>query len=71
MSNKRINKKREFEGKVKRLEIMLDYAIREIIRQDKEIDELKQINSRNVEATNKRFDQVETDVKTLKKAKKP
>ena len=62
MSNKRINKKREFEGKVKRLEIMLDYAIREIIRQDKEIDELKQINSRNAQATNSRFDKLEKQV---------
>ena len=66
MSNKRINKKREFEGKVKRLEIMLDYAIREIIRQDKEIDELKQINSRNAKATNSRFDKLEKQVANRK-----
>ncbi|HEL1705890.1 TPA: hypothetical protein TXT40_002286, partial [Streptococcus suis] len=49
--NKRIRKKRELEGKVKQLETMLDYAIREVIRQDKEIEELKQVSSRNTQAT--------------------
>ncbi|HEL9597667.1 TPA: hypothetical protein U0J99_000141 [Streptococcus suis] len=57
--NKRIKKKRELEGKVKYLESMLDYAIREIIRQDKEIEELKQVSSRNTQATNARFDKIE------------
>ncbi|HEM5625989.1 hypothetical protein HO918_00045 [Streptococcus suis] len=60
--NKRIIKKRELEGKVKWLESMLDYAIHEIIRQDKELEELKQINSRNVQATNSRFDKIEKQV---------
>ena len=60
--NKRIKKKRELEGKVKCLETMLDYAIREIIRQDKEIEELKQISSRNTQATNSRFDYLEKQV---------
>lgn len=60
--NKRIKKKRELEGKVKCLETMLDYAIREIIRQDKQIEELKQINSRNTQATNSRFDKLEKHV---------
>ena len=36
--NECIKKKRELEGKVKYLESMLDYAIHEIIRQDKEIE---------------------------------
>ena len=60
--NKRIKKKRELEGKVKYLESMLDYAIHEIIRQDKEIEELKQISSRNTQATNSRFDKIEKQV---------
>ncbi|HEL2003150.1 TPA: hypothetical protein TY286_001681 [Streptococcus suis] len=60
--NKRIKKKRELEGKVKCFETMLDYAIREIIRQDKELEELKQINSRNAQATNLRFDYLEKKV---------
>ncbi|HEL2556407.1 TPA: hypothetical protein TZ318_002119 [Streptococcus suis] len=60
--NKRIKKKRELEGKVKCLETMLDYAIREIIRQDKEIEELKQVSSRNAQATNARFDYLEKKV---------
>lgn len=60
--NKRIKKKRELESKVKYLESMLDYAIHEIIRQDKEIEELKQISSRNAQATNSRFDYLEKKV---------
>lgn len=60
--NKRIKKKRELEGKVKYLESMLDYAIHEIIRQDKEVEELKQISSRNAQATNSRFDYLEKKV---------
>ncbi|CQR25965.1 hypothetical protein K1J10_03210 [Streptococcus australis] len=60
--NKRIKKKRELEDKVKWLETMLDYAIHEIIRQDKELEELKQINSRNAQATNSRFDYLEKKV---------
>lgn len=57
--NKRIKKKRELETKVKQLESMLDYAIHEIIRQDKVIEEMQQVNSRNVQATNSRFDYLE------------
>ncbi|HEO3953250.1 TPA: hypothetical protein ACG17D_001504 [Streptococcus agalactiae] len=60
--NKRIKKKRELEDKVKWLETMLDYAIHEIIRQDKELEELKHINSRNAQATNSRFDYLEKKV---------
>ncbi|HEL1933655.1 hypothetical protein V2H22_01840 [Streptococcus suis] len=60
--NKQIRKKRELEGKVKQLETMLDYAIREVIRQDKEIEELKQVSSRNTQATNSRFDKIEKQV---------
>ncbi|HEN5743029.1 TPA: hypothetical protein ACULOY_000576 [Streptococcus agalactiae] len=68
--NKRIKKKRALEDKVKQVETMLDYAIHEIIRQDKEIEGLKQINSRNAQATNARFDKVEEDIKALKKMQK-
>ncbi|MEG3234989.1 hypothetical protein [Streptococcus suis] len=59
---KRIKKKRYLEDKVKWLESTLDYAIHEIIRQDKELEELKQINSRNVQATNSRFNKIEKQV---------
>ncbi|HEL2527384.1 TPA: hypothetical protein TZ304_001949 [Streptococcus suis] len=60
--NKRIKKKRELEDEVKWLESMLDYAIHEIIRQDKELEELKQVSSRNAQATNSRFDYLEKKV---------
>lgn len=62
MMNKRIKKKRELENKVKWLESILDYAIHEIIRQDKEIEELKQTSSRNAQTTNSRFDKLEKQV---------
>lgn len=68
--NKRIKKKRKLEGKVKYLESMLDYAIHEIIRQDKEIEELKQVSSRNAQATNAKFDKIEKQVANSN-AKKP
>ena len=60
--NKRIKKKRELENKVKYIESMLDYAIHEIIRQDKVIEDMQQVNSRNVQATNSRFDYLERKV---------
>lgn len=68
--NKRMKKKRYLEDKVKWLESTLDYAIREIIRQDKEIEELKQINSHNAQTTNSRFDKLEKQVASSN-AKKP
>lgn len=42
------------------------------IKKKRELEsKLQTLDSHNTEATNKRFDQVEADVKTLKKAKKP
>ncbi|HFU4085624.1 TPA: hypothetical protein ACGO7S_000436 [Streptococcus suis] len=60
--NKRMKKKHYLEDKVKWLESTLDYAIHEIIRQDKEIEELKQINTHNAQSTNARFDKLEKQV---------
>lgn len=59
---KRIKRNVILRIKVKWLESTLDYAIHEIIRQDKELEELKQINSRNVQATNSRFNKIEKQV---------
>ncbi|MEY8462504.1 hypothetical protein [Streptococcus merionis] len=68
--NKRIKKKRSLENRVNQLETMLDYAIHEIIRQDKVIAELEKVSSRNTQATNSRFDQLEKKLaaKTSKKS---
>ena len=78
MSNKRIKKKRAILLCIQGLITVNNKLIDKIEYQQKQIDELKQINSRNVEATNKQFDDLETyqkiledDVAELKKAKKP
>lgn len=69
--NKRIKKKRELENKLRTLDMTVDFLLYQNNQLWKIVDEMEEINSRNTEATNKRFDHVEADVKTLKKAKKP
>jgi hypothetical protein len=77
MSNKRIKKKRAILLCIQGLITVNNKLIDKIEYQQKQIDELKQINSRNVEATNKQFDDLETyqkiledDVAELKRSKK-
>lgn len=69
--NKRIKKKREFESKLRTLDMTVDFLLDQNNQLWKIVDKMEEINSHNTEATNKRFDQVEADVSTLKKAKKP
>ena len=69
--NKRIKKKRELESKLQTLDMTVDFLLDQNNQLWKIVDKTEEINSHNTEATNKRFDQVEADVKTLKKAKKP
>nr|DAJ51070.1 MAG TPA: hypothetical protein [Caudoviricetes sp.] len=69
--NKRIKKKRELESKLQTLDMTVDFLLDQNNQLWKIVDKMEEINSHNTEATNKRFDQVEADVKTLKKAKKP
>lgn len=75
--NKRIKKKRAILLCIQGLITVNNKLIDKIEYQQKQIDELKQINSRNVEATNKQFDDLETyqkiledDVAELKRSKK-
>lgn len=75
--NKRIKKKRALVMSVQNLMIVCDRLMTMVDYQQKQIDELKKINSRNTEATNFRFDQIETyqkiiddDIAELKKNKK-
>ena len=68
--NKRIKKKREFESKLRTLDMTVDFLLDQNNQLWKIVDKMEEINSHNTEATNKRFDQVEADVSTLKKAKK-
>jgi hypothetical protein len=69
--NKRIKKKRELESKLQTLDMTVDFLLDQNNQLWKIVDKMEEINSHNTEATNKRFDQVEADVKTLRKAKKP
>lgn len=69
--NKRIKKKRELESKLRTLDMTVDFLLDQNNQLWKIVDKMEEINSHNTEATNKRFDQVEADVSTLKKAKKP
>nr|DAU96794.1 MAG TPA: hypothetical protein [Caudoviricetes sp.] len=69
--NKRIKKKRELESKLRTLDMTVDFLLDRNNQLWKIVDKMEEINSHNTEATNKRFDQVEADVSTLKKAKKP
>ena len=70
MSNKRIKKKRAILLCIQGLITVNNKLIDKIEYQQKQIDELKQINSRNVEATNKQFDDLETYQKILEDDKK-
>ena len=69
--NKRIKKKRELENSLRIAGSAIEFLLDQNNQLWKIVERMEKVNSRNVEATNKRFDQVETDVKTLKKAKKP
>ena len=69
--NKRIKKKRELENSLRIAGSAIEFLLDQNNQLWKIVERMEKVNSRNVEATNKRFDQVETDVKTIKKAKKP
>ena len=69
--NKRIKKKCELESKLRTLDMTVGFLLDQNNQLWKIVDKMEEINSHNTEATNKRFDQVEADVSTLKKDKKP
>ena len=60
--NKRIKKKRAILLCIQGLITVNNKLIDKIEYQQKQIDELKQINSRNTQATNSRFDKIEKKV---------
>ena len=62
MSNKRIKKKRAILLCIQGLITVNNKLIDQIEHQQKQIEELKQINSRNAQATNSRFDYLEKKV---------
>ena len=62
MSNKRIKKKRAILLCIQGLITVNNKLIDKVEHQQKQIEELKQINSRNAQATNSRFDYLEKKV---------
>ena len=60
--NKRIKKKRAILLCIEGLVTVNNKLIDKVEHQQKQIDELKQINSRNTQATNSRFDKIEKQV---------
>ncbi|KXT72387.1 hypothetical protein STRDD10_01958 [Streptococcus sp. DD10] len=68
--NKRIKKKRELENRLKKAEQAVEYLLCQNNQLWYIVDEMKEINSQNTEATNNRFDQIEAEVKALKKTQK-
>ena len=68
--NKRIKKKRELENSLR----IAGSAIEFLLDQNNQlwhiVDKMEEINSKNVKATNNRFDKVEEDIKALKKTQK-
>ena len=60
--NKRIKKKRAILLCIQGLITVNNKLIDKVEHQQKQIDELKQINSRNTQATNSRFDKIEKQV---------
>ena len=69
--NKRIKKKHELESKLQTLDMTVDFLLDQNNQLWKIVDKMEEINSHNTEATNKRFNQVEADIRALKSAKKP
>lgn len=75
--NKRIKKKRELENSLRLANSAIDFLLDQNNQLWKIVERMEQVNSRNVEATNKRFDDLETyqkiledDVAELKQSKK-
>lgn len=68
--NKRIKKKRELERSLRLAESAIDFLLDQNNQLWRIVEKMEEVNSRNIEATNSRFDKVEKDVKALKKTQK-
>ena len=75
--NKRIKKKRELENSLRIAGSAIEFLLDQNNQLWKIVERMEKVNSRNVEATNKRFDDLETyqkiledDVAELKQSKK-
>ncbi|MEG3294510.1 hypothetical protein RFK58_09585 [Streptococcus suis] len=63
--NKRMKKKRELENSLRLANSAIDFLLDQNNQLWKIVERMEQVNSRNVEATNKRFDDLETYQKIL------
>lgn len=71
--NKRIKKRkkqRELENSLKRAETTIDFLVDQTNQLWHVIEDMKQVDSQNTLATNRRFDKVEKSINELRKTKK-
>lgn len=68
--NKRIKKKRELENSLRIAGSAIEFLLDQNNQLWRVVDKMEEINSKNVKATNNRFDKVEEDIKALKKTQK-
>lgn len=68
--NKRIKKKRELENSLRIAGSAIEFLLDQNIQLWKIVEQMEKVNSKNVKATNNRFDKVEDEIKALKKMQK-
>lgn len=68
--NKRIKKKRELENSLRIAGSAIEFLLDQNNQLCRIVEKMKEINSKNVKATNNRFDKVEDEIKALKKMQK-
>ena len=65
--NKRIKKKRELENSLRIAGSAIDFLLDQNNQIWRIVEKMEDINSKNVKATNNRFNKVEDEIKALKK----
>lgn len=68
--NKRIKKKHELENSLRLAESAIEFLLEQNNQLWRIVEKMEEVNSKNVKATNIRFDKVEKDIKALKKMQK-
>lgn len=68
--NKRIKKKRELENSLRIAGSAIEFLLDQNNQLWRIVEKMEDINSKNAQATNNRFDTVEADIKALKKTQK-
>ncbi|HEM5088336.1 TPA: hypothetical protein U1265_000796 [Streptococcus suis] len=68
--NKRIKKKRELENSLRIAGSAIEFLLDQNNQLWRIVEKMEEINSKNVKATNNRFDKVEDKIKALEKTQK-